>query len=528
MQITLFRAAAALLAVAGMAPRPSHAQAAPAQRPTLVVFITVDQLRPDYFSRYEKQLSGGLKRLWTDAAFFTNAFQDHAITETAPGHSTTMSGRFPRGTGIVFNAAGVEDPWAPLIGGGGPGASPYRFRGSTLTDWIRLREPRARALSVSRKDRAAILPIGRAPEEVYWYASDGRFTTSTYYHDTLPTWVNRFNAREIPQSYAGKSWDLLLQAKEYPEIDSVPVENNGRNVVFPHPFPTDPDNAAAAFVAYPMMDSLTLQFALQGLEEMQLGKGPTTDVLAVSLSSTDAVGHAFGPDSRELHDQILRLDRYFGAFLDSLFKLRDRNRIVLALTADHGVAPYPQLHAREAGGVPRFVNLYSLARTVEKRLEAIGADSSAFQFEENMVYLNRDALRTANVNADSLLSYFADSARKVPGVLRVDLVKDLASKDTTKDYVARRWIHMLPPDLKVELVVTFDPYAYSAGVINATHGTPHDYDAHVPVVLYGPMIKPGKYGQFARVVDLAPTLARIVGVTPTEPLDGRVLTPALR
>ena len=145
-----------------------------------------------------------------------------------------------------------------------------------------------------------------------------------------------------------------------------------------------------------------------------------------------------------------------------------------------------------------------------------------------MVYLNRDALRAVKVDADSLLRYFADSARKIPGVLRVDLVKDLASKDTTKDSIARRWIHMLPSDLKVELVVTFEPYAYSAGVINATHGTPHDYDAHVPVILYGPMIKPGKYSQFARVVDLAPTLARIVGVTPTEPLDGRVLTSALR
>ena len=528
MQTKPIRIAAALLTVATLSPRLADAQSTAAQRPTLVVFLTVDQMIPDYFSRYERQLNGGLKRLWRDAAFFTNAFQDHAITETAPGHSTTMSGRFPRSTGIVFNAAGVEDPWAPLIGGGGPGASPYRFRGSTLTDWIRLRDPRARALSVSRKDRAAILPIGRAPEEVYWYASDGRFTTSTYYHDTLPTWVNAFNAREIPQSYAGKKWDLLLPAKEYGEVDSVPVENAGRNFVFPHPFPSDPDNAAAAFIAYPMMDSLTLQFALQGLQEMQLGKGPSTDILAVSLSSTDAVGHAYGPDSREQHDQILRLDRYLGAFLDSLFKLRDQNHIVLALTADHGVAPYPQLHAKRAGGVARFVSLRSLVGGVYESLDKLHADSSAFHFEENMVYLNRDALRAVKVDADSLLRYFADSARKIPGVLRVDLVKDLASKDTTKDSIARRWIHMLPSDLKVELVVTFEPYAYSAGVINATHGTPHDYDAHVPVILYGPMIKPGKYSQFARVVDLAPTLARIVGVTPTEPLDGRVLTSALR
>ena len=180
---------------------------APAQptssTPSLLVFITVDQMRPDYFTRFESQLTGGLARLYRGGAVFTNAFQDHGITETAPGHASTMSGRFPRSTGIVQNSAGVEDPTAPVIGGGAPGASPRRFRGTTLIDWLQKTDPRARALSVSRKDRGAILPVARNKQSVFWYAGTGNFSTSTYYADTLPTWVGQFNARRIPAQSAG-------------------------------------------------------------------------------------------------------------------------------------------------------------------------------------------------------------------------------------------------------------------------------------------------------------------------------------
>src|SRR5919206_693175 len=183
----------------------------PDRVPTLIVFITVDQLRADYFDRFKGQLTGGLGRLARGGAMFTNAFQDHGVTETAPGHASTMSGRFPRSTGIARNSAGVQDPQAPVLGASGPdaapGASPFRFRGGTLIDWLRVKDPRSRALSVSRKDRGAILPLGRAHQEVYWYAPDsGRFTTSTYYHDTLPSWVQRFDGRNFVAALAGKSW----------------------------------------------------------------------------------------------------------------------------------------------------------------------------------------------------------------------------------------------------------------------------------------------------------------------------------
>ena len=501
---------------------------AAASRPTLVLFLTVDQMRSDYFPRFEKQLTGGLGRLYHGGAFFSNAFQDHAITETAPGHSTTMSGRFPRSTGIIMNAAGVEDPNAPLLGGGGPGASPFRFRGSTLTDWLRVANPRSRALSISRKDRAAILPIGRQPEEVYWYASDGRFTTSTYYHDTLPQWVQQFNARRLPQKYAGQSWSLLLAANAYPEPDTVSVEHAGNNYVFPHQFPTDSEDAARLLPNYPVMDDVSLQMALAGVEAMGLGRGPQTDVLAVSLSSTDAVGHAYGPDSRELHDQIVRLDRSLGIFLDSLFKLRDPARIVIALTADHGVAPYSELESVRLGKALPRADIQDAVSRFRQRLATRGIPAEAFRAEEAVLYVDRPAFTRAGVNADSVIRAAADTLQRLPGILRVDFVRELTRKDTVRDAIARRWYHMLLPELPAELVVTTVPFVYWEGVTYATHGTPHDYDAHVPVLFFGAPFKPGIYDEFARVVDMAPTLANVLGVPPLERLDGHVLARALR
>src|SRR5438874_5980842 len=169
-----FKSTLLFIALGIVAARPAQSQATDASTPKLVLFITVDAMRPDYLSRFESQLTGGLGRLYRGGAVFTNGFQDHAITETAPGHSVTMSGRFPSHTGIVTNLQGVPDPQSAVVGGGAPGASPFRFRGSTLIDWLIAKDPRSRALSVSRKDRGAILPLGRARESVFWYVPDGR------------------------------------------------------------------------------------------------------------------------------------------------------------------------------------------------------------------------------------------------------------------------------------------------------------------------------------------------------------------
>ncbi|MDQ3996461.1 MAG: alkaline phosphatase family protein [Gemmatimonadota bacterium] len=526
------------LALASAVAAPQIARAQPAAQPAprtpqLVVFITIDQLLPVYFERYGRQINGGLARLHRNGAFFTNAYQDHAVTETAPGHASTLSGRFPRSTGIVTNALGVGDAQAPIVEGlRGAGASPYRFRGSVLIDWMRVKDARSRALSVSRKDRGAILPIGRAKQEAFWYASD-RFVTSTYYADTLPTWVQRFNARRIPQSYAGKRWELLLAPGEYAEVDSVQYEGGrpGHDVVFPHVVTADSAIAPRVFPNYPWMDEHTLNFALEGLQAMNLGRGPQPDLLAISLSTMDAVGHSYGPESREVHDMFLRLDRYLGAFIDSLYRLRDSSTIAFALTADHGVASYPEIAARRQPLTVTRVDLAPAIRPGFAALGAAGVDSGAVRFEEGILFVDRDALVRRGLDPDSAIRAMGDSLHKVPGVQRVDYLRNLRARTPSqleRDYVARRWIQMLPPDLPAELVVTLEPNVYWGGVFYATHGSPHDYDAHVPVIFYGPWFAPGRYRNMVRVVDMAPTLAHVLNVRPTEELNGRVLSQALR
>ncbi|MDB4947716.1 MAG: type phosphodiesterase/nucleotide pyrophosphatase [Gemmatimonadetes bacterium] len=513
---------------------PTPAPAAPPVRPTLVVLITVDQMRPDYLDRWAGQLTGGLARLRRGGAVFTQAYQDHAITETAPGHATTLSGRYPVHTGIVQNSAGVLDPQSPVVAGIADPASPFRFRGSALIDWMRTADPRSRALSVSRKDRGAILPLGRAHQSVFWYALDGRFTTSRYYADTLPAWVQRFNARQVPRSMAGRAWTPLLPDSAYAERDTVEIENGQpyvagvHEVAFPHRLPADPDTAAKYFTQFPWMDQLTLDAAWTGLGEMRLGAGPQTDLLAVSLSTTDAVGHRYGPDSREMHDQILRLDRMLGAFLDSLYTVRDSSRVLIALTADHGMSSYPEVRPGGAAAAAYHVHADSAVADYMAHLAEAGVDTSGFAWSDGLVTVRPDAFAGASVSADTAIAGFARMIREVPGVLRADRMRDLRARGDTADYVSRRWLHMVPADVPIELVVTLQPGHEWGDPRWAEHGSVHDEDAHVPLVFYGAGVRPGRYGHVARVVDLAPTLARILGVAPTEPLDGHVLVEAVR
>lgn len=527
----LAAAGAVTLLAACLAPLAAQAtRAAPLPRPKLVVFFTIDQMIPDYFVRYGRQFTGGLRRLQQGGVLYVNGYQDHATTETAPGHASTMSGRFPRHTGIVRNNAGVNDRTHPMIGSSGVGASPFRFRGTTLIDWLMAADPRSRALSVSRKDRGAILPIGRSKQAVFWYGLDGRFTTSTWYADTLPTWLERFNARRLPQQFTGTSWTLLRDATQYVEKDSVPVESDGRNFMFPHALPADTALALRAMPDDPRMDWLTLQAAMAGLNAMALGKGPATDVLAISLSATDGIGHRYGPDSREIHDQILRLDRYMGEFLDSLYTVRDSSSIIIALTADHGVQPFPELHFAGQRDATLRVNVNPVLSQAKRALAARGVDTTrALDFDYGMVFADSVAFQAASVPMDSVLTSLAAAFRRVPGVARVDMVRDLAKADTVRDAVARRWIHALPPTLNVVMVVSPKPFVYWAGVTYATHGSPNDRDARVPILFYGPGFARGvTRTRSVRVVDMAPTLAKRIGVTPAERLDGVVLRDAGR
>ena len=502
------------------------AQSGP-QKPALVVLIAVDQFRGDYLDRWAPQLTGGLARFRNTSAFFPHAWQDHSNTETAPGHATMLSGREPVHTEIVTNGRGVPDPAFPLIDVKGAGASPKRFIGTALYDWIVARDSGSHVLSVSRKDRAAILPVGRAKGDVYWF-SDGMFTTSRYYRDTLPTWVKQFNAGIQLEALAGRSWDLLLSPSMYAEPDSVVFENGGSDFMFPHVLPSAAElRGLKAREVYPWMDSLTLDMAYAGVRTLHLGKRALSstsampDLLSISLSTTDAVGHTFGPDSREIHDQVLRVDRWLGAFLDKLEAEVPANRILYVLTADHGVYPMPEYAWAKTGKGQRLW-LGDIAKTIEHDLEDRYHTDFGIEFDNGLFYADVPALRARSERRQPV-AFQPFSPRRQAASWREG---GLHSEDdrSSPDSVAVRWRRTLPPSLGWLAAFGADAdYVWSDGKTTAEHGTPNALSRSVPIAFMGAGVAKGRYDRLVRTVDIAPTLAMLIGVEPSEPLDGSAL-----
>lgn len=513
---------------AGGDPAPGAAAGEPGgDRPDLLVVVIIDQFRADYLERFGSQLTHGLARLLKEGAVFTDAHHDHAIPETAPGHATLLSGRFPRSTWIISNAVGVDDPRMPLVQGKGPGASPHRFAGTTLVDWMLARDSASRILSVSRKDAGAILPVGHARQDVYWYDPTGLFTTSRWYRTSLPGWVREFNARGEPYAYVGREWELLLPEEAYPEPDSVDIESVGVSYTFPHRLPPDSARTAAWLIAWPWMDDVTVSFALHGLQALDLGRGGPPDLLVISLSASDAIGHRFGPDSREVHDQVLRLDRLLGRFLDSLFVLRDPSTVAVAFIADHGIGSFPELAVRRGVTDARRVGIGAPLSAVRQRLREAGVDTLAIDAGQGLVFLQPKPFEGAPLSPAELARELATRVRSVPGVMRVDEVSSL-ERAPESDAIARRWRNLLPPGVPVEQVITLEPHSVWDGVSNARHDSPHDYDTHVPLILHGRWFRPGRDDAFVRTVDLAPTLAQVLGVRPSAPIDGVTLDRVVR
>jgi hypothetical protein len=487
----------------------------------LVVLITVDQLRPDYLDRFSAQLTGGLGRIRRESVFFPNGLQDHLVTATAPGHATLLSGREGAHTGIVTNRLGVPDSTSPLVGGNGAGASPKRFRGTALLDWLRAGDPDTRVLSVSRKDRGAILPVGRGRGDVYWFVRGG-FTTSRYYADALPDWVEEWNRALQLSRFAGWRWDLLLGADAYPEPDDEPYENGGRDRLFPHSLPSDVEGVRKQIGAVPIMDSLTLAFALRGVDQLQLGRRGHTDLLAVSLSTTDAIGAAFGPDSREIHDHILRLDRYLGAFLDSLSRRVSAQRIALVLTADHGIGSFPERLSRQGQTAGR-VDLQPLVARTDSQLAARCGESFQLRFDNGLLTAEVARLGGRGISVDSLSAAFADAVARHPAILRVYTPRTLGPA-AANDTLAGRIRRSLPTDLGWLAVIVARPgFLFSGEAMKGEHGTMNAVDARVPIAFVLPGVPARTIERRVRTVDIAPTLAAYLGVQPLELLDGTAI-----
>lgn len=488
-----------------------------APRPTLLVLVVIDQMVPAYFDRYGHEFAGGLGRLYRQGVVFTDARQDHAITETAPGHSTLLSGRPPASTGIVANHLGVGDRAYELVGSTASGASPARFRGTTLYDWLVAADSAAAVLSMSSKDRGAILPVGRGGRDIFWFRG-ARFTTSTWYRRELPAWLERWNARNGAARLAGMEWTTLRDASRYEEPDSMPYEHGGTDFTFPHRLPTDTAAFLPELVRTPWADSLTLDAAIEGVASTGLGTRGHVDLLVLSLSGTDEVGHRYGPQSREIHDQLLRLDQWLGQFLDSLATLVPAERTVVALSADHGMTPYP-----EATGTGGRVTLTPILADLRRQYETRYQVRLGFGTASGLVSADVAALRSRGINVDSLSRAVAGRLRALPGVATVYTPADLTARARTSQD-ARRWRRTLPADFGWLAAASLQAgWIWANSDDEAEHGTTSLLDMHVPLIIMAPGLAPARVARRVTTEDLGPTLAVLAGVRPTEAVTGTPL-----
>ena len=538
-----------------------------ASRPRLVLLIVVDQFRYDYLERFgDLFVAGGLSRLLRDGASWSEANYDHVPTYTAPGHATTMTGTWPAENGIIANdwydrdakkiVSNVSDPDdkqdAPKyqLFGGGPkerASSPRRLLASTLGDELRVAtNDRAKVIGISVKDRAAILPAGRHATAAYWFSTlTGNMVSTSYYFPQLPAWVSKFNQARRVDELMGKQWTRLLASEaEYLKragADAPPWEKFGTatdaDVSFPHTI-----NKAASGEIYgpldvsPFSNDLLLEFAEQAITSEELGQDADTDVLTLSFSANDYVGHYYGPYSQEMMDITLRVDRQIAALLDFVNQRIGLQNALVVFTADHGVAPIPE-HAA-ALGLPgeRVANkqvLDAVRAAIRQRYGRKGdapdkTDGYVLSLSNGNIYFDRDALRRDGINSEEIERVAGDAALQVGGIgryfTRTQLQQAAIPPD---DPVARRVLHGFNARRSGDVILITEPYKYLDTTIPATHGSPYTYDTHVPLIIMGRGVAPGLYHQAATPADIAPTLASILGVQAPSNATGRVLTEAL-
>jgi predicted AlkP superfamily pyrophosphatase or phosphodiesterase len=536
------------------------AAAAQTKRPRLVLLIAVDQFRYDYLERFGDLFgAGGLRRLTRDGASWAECNYDHVPTETAPGHATMLTGAWPSETGIIANqwfdriegksVENVRDDSVRLLGGAGEQpSSPRNLLASTLGDQLKLvTARRARVVGVSLKNRAAILPAGRMADGAYWYSNQtGTFVSSTYYFDKLPDWAARFNAAKPADKFFGAKWERLLPVREYEQragADDAPWEKgtDKRPYVFPYVIDgglKEPGPAFYGALDYsPYANDLVLAFAEAALLNEKLGADEDTDVLTVSFSANDIVGHRYGPYSHEAMDMTLRVDRQIARLLEIVDARVGLSNTVVAFTADHGVAPSPE-HAAEMGLPGGRVNPADILTAVRNRIRARygkpgDKDTTADYvqtFSNGQVYLNRAALERDGVSMEEAERVAGEAALTVPGISRYFTRTQLMAGGVAPgDALARRVLHGYSQKRSGDVVVIQEAFKYiSSGTYGATHGAPYAYDTHVPLIIMGGGLAPGRYLNAATPADIAPTLARILSVEPPSSATGRVLAEAFK
>lgn len=495
--------------------------AAPPHKPKLVVAIAVDQFRYDYLTRFRGEYKAGLARLLERGAVFTNAFYEHFPTVTAIGHSTYLTGATPSISGIVGNewfdresgkqVSSVSDDRSPLLGAdaGRRGSSAHRLLVSTVGDELKMANGTSKVIGISSKDRSAILPAGRMADGAFWFdTASGNFVSSTFYFPSFPEWAAKFNSSRAADQWTGKQWTPVAQNvgdKAFAAL-SAKADKGYFDVLDRSPYGND----------------LLELFAEAAIEGEQLGADDVTDILTISFSANDRVGHSLGPDSPQVHDISVQTDRVIGKLIDFVEKRVGGGNFLVILTADHGVAPLPEVMAQRrmpGGRMPEGVVLNTIQSVLSQKF---GSGDWLAGKSGPAPYFNYNLIREKNLNHEEVENVAAAAVRALPHIYRVYTRTQLRNGNVLDDMIDRRVRAGFHAERGSDLFVVSDPY-WLFESRGTSHGTPYNYDAHVPIVFMGAGIKPGRYHMRVAVNDIAPTLATFLDVETPSGAVGRVL-----
>ena len=522
--------AAILLAIVSVAAALPAAQPAAGPHIRLVLLIAVDQFRYDYLTRFRTEYTDGIKRLLTGGAVFTNANLEHYPTVTAIGHATMLTGATPSVSGIVGNdwfdrqtgatVTSVSDPAVkPLGSATSAAASPHRLLVSSVGDELKMASPEPkgaanapRVFGVSLKDRSAILAVGRGADGAFWWDTQtGSFVTSTYYAAEAPDWARAFNERKPADANAGAWWTVLSAPTT--SFRQLPSE---RGVAL-----------YDAIYGSPYGNELLLDFAGELLSRERLGTRNATDLLAVSFSSNDSVGHTFGPDSPQVRDIAVRTDRTIGRLLNQVDKVVGLQHTLVAFTTDHGVAPLPE-SLRERALPGGRMTTKELFEPIQQALATrFGHGKWLMATAGSSPYLNYELIEKLQLDASEVRRVAAAAAARVPHVARVYTRDQLLRGEVANDRIGSRVLRGFNAQRSGDLEIILEPY-WMRQAHGTTHGTPYNYDAHIPLIIMGRRVTAGEYSDHVALNDLAPTLATLAGVEIPAGSSGRVLTEALR
>lgn len=513
-------------------------------RPKLVVGIMVDQMRWDYLYRfYDRYGQNGFRRLMREGTSCENTLIPYAQTVTAAGHTCVYTGSVPAIHGIMGNewydkqlkrhVYCTEDNTVKVVGvDKGEPMSPANMWANTICDELRLATNfQSKVIGIAIKDRGGILPAGHAANAAYWYdGSTGRWITSTYYMNQLPTWVDQFNNKKYVDSFYQYDWNTLYPINTYKQSDEDNVEYEGKFAwekapVFPHELKSRIGKDYGSIRSTPYGNSFTELFAEHAVKAEQLGKDAVTDFLAVSFSSTDYVGHQFGPNSIEMEDVYLRLDRDLARLFSYLDKEVGKGQYTVFLTADHAVAHVPGfLEKNHLPGKSVSSNIVDLNAQLEKTFNAKNLVQASANYQ---LYLNDSVIEAAGLDKGKIKEFLITTINKLPEVLLAfdnEEISEVNLPTEVKEMFLKGFNTKRAGDIQVVLKAGY----FYGGKTGTTHGSYNPYDAHIPLLWMGWGIKPGRLNRETYMTDIAPTLAALLHIQMPNGSIGKVIPEVLK